>query len=178
GSGIVVNGEMVYGHDGFAGELGHTIIIPGGRKHWSTGFEGSLEAYASATGVRLTAIELLEKDKNKPSLLRHYDLDEIDSRLVYDCAIQGDEIAIETYRFTGDVLGKALANFVMFSSPEAIILFGGLCNAGNFIFQPAKRSMEANLLPIYRNKVQIMPSELKESDAAVLGASALVWELK
>jgi len=178
GSGIVVNGEMVYGHDGFAGELGHTIIIPGGRKHWSTGAEGSLETYASATGVMLTALELLKKYPDKPSILRHYEDNEIDSRLVYDCAIQGDDIARDTYTFTGEVLGKALANFVMFSSPEAIILFGGLCKAGALIFQPAKRVMEENLLPIYKNKVQIIPSELKESDAAILGASALVWELK
>lgn len=178
GSGIVINGELVYGHDGFAGELGHTIIIPGGRKHWSTGVYGSLETYTSATGVTLTAIELLERYKDKSSILRNYDTDEIDSRLIYDCAIQGDGIAKETYAFTGDVLGKALANFVMFSSPEAIILFGGLCKAGSLIFQPTKKSMEDNLLPIFKNKVQVIPSELKESDAAILGASALVWELK
>ncbi|MDE1191642.1 MAG: ROK family protein [Arachidicoccus sp.] len=178
GSGIVINGELVYGHDGFAGELGHTIIIPGGRKHWSTGAHGSLETYTSATGVTLTAIELLNKYKDKPSILRNYDEDEIDSRLIYDCAIQGDELAKETYAFTGEILGRALANFVMFSSPEAIILFGGLCKAGSLIFQPAKKTMEENLLPIFQNKVQIIPSELKESDAAILGASALVWELK
>ncbi|RXK85568.1 ROK family protein [Filimonas effusa] len=178
GSGIVINGQVVYGHDGFAGELGHTIIIPGGRKHYSTGAEGSLETYASATGLRFTTLELLEKDPARPSLLRDYKPEEIDSRLVYDCAIKGDELAQEVYRFTGGLLGKALANFVMFSSPEAIILFGGLCKAGDLIMLPAKEQMEAHLLPIYQNKVKVLFSELRESDAAILGASALVWELK
>lgn len=177
GSGIVVNGQVVYGHDGFAGELGHNIIIPGGRKHWATGFQGSLEAYASATGVRLTALELLETHPDKPSIMRNYEANEIDSRLVYDCAIQGDELAIEVYNFTGKILGMALANFVMFSSPQTIVLFGGLCKAGKLLFNPTKASMEEHLLPIFRNKVDVIPSELKEADAAILGASALVWEL-
>ncbi len=177
GSGIVVNGQLVYGHDGFAGELGHNIIIPGGRKHWATGFEGSLEAYASATGVRLTALEMLEKNPETPSIMRNYTPDELDSRLVYDCAIQGDELAVEVYNYTGKILGMALANFVMFSSPQSIILFGGLTKAGDLIFKPTKDAMEENLLPIFRNKVAIIPSELKEADAAILGASALVWEL-
>lgn len=178
GSGIVINGQLVYGHDGFAGELGHTIIIPGGRKHYSTGVHGSVEAYASATGVRFTALEMLEKHPDQPSLLRNYPADKIDSRVVYECAIQGDAIANEVYRFTGEVLGMALANFIMFSSPEAIILFGGLCKAGDLILNPTREHMETNLLPIYKNKVKLLFSELKESDAAILGASALVWELK
>ena len=177
GSGIVINGQVVYGHDGFAGELGHTIVIPGGRKHWSTGFDGSLEAYASATGVRLTALELLEENPERKSILRNYEANEIDSRLVYDCAIQGDELAIDVYNYTGKILGMALANAVMFSSPQTIVLFGGLTKAGDLIFRPTKQSMEENLLPIFRNKVDIIPSELKEADAAILGASALVWEL-
>ncbi len=178
GSGIVVNGHVVYGHDGFAGELGHNIIIPNGRLHWSTGARGSLETYASATGVRLTALELIDKNKKTDSLLRNYTKEEIDSRIVFDCAIQGDEIANEVYKFTGKILGEALANFIMFSSPEAIILFGGLCKAGAFLLNPTKEHMEKNLLPIFRNKVKIIFSELKEADAAILGASALVWELK
>ena len=178
GSGIVINGHIVLGHDGFAGELGHTIIVPGGRKHYSTGAEGSLEAYASATGVRYTALELLEKYPDKDSLLRNYAKEEIDSRLVYDCAMQGDEISNEVYQFTGKILGMALANFVMFSSPEAIILFGGLCKAGDLILKPTREHMEANVLPIFRNKVKLIYSELKEADAAILGASALVWEMK
>jgi glucokinase len=178
GSGIVVNGHVVYGHDGFAGELGHTIIIPNGRLHWSTGARGSLETYASATGVRLTAIELMEKLPKVDSLLRNYAKEEIDSRLVFDCATEGDVIANEVYRYTGEILGAALANFVMFSSPEAIILFGGLCKAGDLILNPTKEHMEKNLLPIFQNKIKIIFSELKEADAAILGASALVWELK
>ena len=178
GSGIVINGQVVYGHDGFAGELGHTIIIPGGRRHWSTGVQGCLEAYASATGVRLTALELMEKNPNTDTLLRNYPINEIDSRVVYDCAMQGDEMAKEVYRYTGEILGMALANAVMFSSPAAIILFGGLCKAGDLIMKPTKENMEKNLLSIFQNKVKLIYSELKEADAAILGASALVWELK
>jgi len=178
GSGIVINGQVVYGHDGFAGELGHTIIIPGGRKHWSTGVQGCLEAYTSATGVRLTALELMEKNPDTDTLMRNFPANQIDSRIVYDCAIQGDEMAKEVYRYTGEILGMALANAVMFSSPAAIILFGGLCKAGDLIMIPTKENMEKNLLSIFQNKVKVIYSELKEADAAILGASALVWELK
>ncbi len=178
GSGIVINGQVVYGHDGFAGELGHTIIIPEGRYHPGTQAKGSLETYASATGVRMTALEMMEKHPEENTLLRNYPLEQIDSRVVFDCAMQGDNMANEIYKYTGDILGKALANFVMFSSPSAIILFGGLCKAGELILKPAKEAMEENLLPIFQNKVKIIFSELKEADAAILGASALVWELK
>ncbi|WP_447642419.1 MULTISPECIES: ROK family protein [Chitinophagaceae] len=178
GSGIVIDGKVVYGHDGFAGELGHTITIPGGRKHWSTGAEGSLETYASATGVRLTALEFLAKFPEKHSLLRDYNPEEIDSKVIYDCAIQGDELANNVFDYTGKILGLALANFVMFSSPEAVVLFGGLMKAGELITKPTKEAMEKHLLPIFQNKVKLLKSELKESDAAILGASALVWELK
>jgi glucokinase len=177
GSGIVANGHLILGHDGFAGELGHTTVRPGGRKHWGTGLHGSLESYCSATGIALTAKEMLEQS-NEPSLLRNYNPNEIDSKKVYDCAIQGDKIAAEVYRFTGQVLGEALADFIMFSSPEAIILFGGVIKAGDLIMQPTKEHMEKNLLPIFQNKVRLIFSELKEADAAILGASALVWELK
>lgn len=178
GSGIVANGQLVYGHDGFAGELGHTTIIPNGRLHKGTGLHGSLESYASATGVALTAIEFMERDPKQDSLLRNYAKEEIDSRIVYDCAMQGDAIAREVYEFTGQVLGLALANFVMFSSPEAIILFGGMTKAGNLILNPTREHMEKNLLPIFQNKVKLLFSELREADAAILGASALVWEHK
>lgn len=178
GSGIVANGQLILGHDGFAGELGHTIIVPGGRMHWATGHKGSLEAYASATGLTMTAIEFLEQRPKEKSLLRNYSKDEIDSRLVYDCAVKGDTIAKEVYSFTGKILGEALANFIMFSSPEAIILFGGLTKAGDLIMKPVKEHMEKNLLPIFQNKVQLVFSELNEADAAILGASALVWEMK
>jgi glucokinase len=178
GSGIVANGQVIYGHDGFAGELGHTIIRPGGRPHWSTDLNGSLEAYASATGVVLTAKELLETNPDSPSLLRNFPIDDLTSKNVFDCAMDGDAIAKEAYRFTGQILGEALANFVMFSSPEAIILFGGLIKAGELIFVPTIEHMEKNLLPIFQNKVKVIKSDLHEADAAILGASALVWEMK
>jgi glucokinase len=177
GSGIVANGQLILGHDGFAGELGHTIIRPGGRKHWSTDLSGSLEAYASATGIAMTAKELLNNSKEE-SLLRRYTEKEIDSKAVYDCAMQGDAIAKEVYRFTGQILGEALANFIMFSSPEAIVLFGGVIKAGDLILLPTKEHMEKNILPIFQNKVRLIFSEMKDADAAILGASALVWEMR
>ncbi|MBN8859593.1 MAG: ROK family protein [Sphingobacteriales bacterium] len=177
GSGIVANGHLIYGHDGFAGELGHTTIIPNGRLHPGTGMKGSLESYASATGVANTAREFLDQ-RQEDSLLRNYPYDEIDSRIVYDCAMQGDTIAREVYEYTGAILGLALANFVMFSSPEAVILFGGMTKAGDLILKPTREHMEKNLLPIFQHKVKLIFSELKEADAAILGASALVWEIK
>jgi glucokinase len=175
GSGIVIDGKIVVGHDGFAGELGHTIIRPGGRPHKSTGMLGSLEAYASATGVRETAIELLTKHPEQESLLRNYTINELTSETVYDCAMRGDSIANHIFEFTGQILGESLANFVMFSSPEAIVLFGGLTKAGALLLNPTRKHMEANLLPIFQNKVKLLFSELKEADAAILGASALIW---
>ena len=177
GSGIVANGQLIYGHDGFAGELGHTTVIPGGRKHWSTNIQGSLESYCSATGIAITAQELLEASK-EDSLMRAYKSDEINSKIVYECAEKGDKIAKEVYRFTGEILGLALSNFIMFSSPEAIVLFGGVIKAGDLLLQPTREHMEKNLLPIFQNKVKLIFSELKEADAAILGASALVWELR
>ncbi|MBF8457880.1 ROK family protein [Kaistella sp. G5-32] len=174
GSGIIANGQLIYGHDGFAGELGHTIVKPGGRKHWSTGSEGSLEAYASATGITITAKKM--RAEFPDSMLNQYPEGEINSKVVYECAKQGDATAIEVFRYTGQKLGEALANFVMFSSPEAILLFGGVIHAGDFILKPTKLHMERNLLPIFRNKVKLVFSELDEADAAILGASALVWE--
>jgi glucokinase len=178
GSGIVANGMMILGHDGFAGELGHTIIRPGGRMHKGTNMRGSLEAYASATGVRETAIELLTEHPERESLLRNYTINELTSESVYDCAMKGDSIANEIFEFTGEILGESLANFIMFSSPEAIVLFGGLTKAGALLLNPTRRSMEANLLPIFQNKVKLLFSELKEADAAILGASALIWKMK
>ena len=177
GSGIVANGQLVLGHDGFAGELGHTVIRPGGRKHWSTALDGSLEAYCSATGIAITARELIQKN-NDPSSLRDGDPSKIDSKMVYECAVKGDAVAQEVYRYTGQILGEALANFIMFSSPEAIILFGGVIKAGDLILQPTREHMEKNLLPIFQNKVKLIFSELKEADAAILGASALVWDIR
>ena len=174
GSGIVSGGSLIYGHDGFAGELGHTIIKPGGRKHWSTGSEGSLEAYASATGIAITAKKM--RAEFPESMLNDYPEEEINSKVVHECAKKGDPTAIEVFRYTGQKLGEALANFVMFSSPEAILLFGGVIKAGDFILKPTKLHMERNLFPIFRNKVKLVFSELDEADAAILGASALVWE--
>ena len=175
GSGFVANGQLIYGHDGFAGEIGHTIVIPDGRIHEGTNKKGSLESYASATGVRLTALEVLENSK-EPSLLRSLNKDEIDSKAVYDAAIKGDKLALEIFEFTGKILGISLANAVMISSPEAIILFGGLTKAGDLILKPTRTHMEENLIQVFQNKVKILISHLKESDAAILGASALVWE--
>ena len=177
GSGIVANGQLIYGHDGFAGELGHTTIIPGGRKHWSTKILGSLEAYCSATGISITARDKLSESK-EDSLLRQYKPEAIDAKIVYECAVKGDKIAKEVYRFTGEILGLALSNFIMFSSPEAIVLFGGVIKAGDLLLDPTREHMEKNLLPIFQNKVKLIFSELKEADAAILGASALVWELR
>lgn len=178
GSGIVANGQLIYGHDGFAGELGHCIVIPGGRLHTGTGAHGSLEAYASATGVTNTALEFLAARPDTKSMLRDMKKEDINSKVIYEAAMKGDPLAIEVYEFTGKILGEALANFVMFSSPEAIVLFGGLTKAGDMIMKPVREHMEKNLLPIFQNKVKLVFSELQESDAAILGASALAWEMK
>ena len=178
GSGIVANGQLILGHDGFAGELGHTTIRPGGRLHKGTDMQGSLEAYASATGIAMTAKEVLEENPNTESLMRKYPPDTIDAKIVYECASKGDALANEVYNFTGQILGEALANFIMFSSPEAIVLFGGVIKAGDLIMRPTREHMEKNLLPIFQNKVKLIFSELKEADAAILGASALVWETR
>jgi glucokinase len=175
GSGIVANGQLIYGHDGFAGELGHTIVIPDGRIHQGTKKRGSLESYASATGVRLTALEMLE-NSTEDSLLRAADKETLDSKVVYDAAIKGDKLALDIFEFTGKILGLALANAVMFSSPEAIILFGGLTKSGDLILNHTRRHMEENLIQVFQNKVKILISHLKESDAAILGSSALVWD--
>jgi glucokinase len=177
GSGIVIDGKIVLGHDGFAGELGHTIIRPEGRMHKGTGIRGTLESYASATGVRETAIEMLNENPGVESLLKDFNnKNSITSETVYDCAMKGDRIANDVFEYTGQILGEALANFVMFSSPEAIILFGGLSRAGDLIINPTRKAMEANLVQTFKNKVKLMFSDLKEADAAILGASALVWE--
>ena len=173
GSGIVINGQMVYGHDGFAGELGHTIIVPDGRMHWSTGFRGSLETYASATGIAITAKEF--RAAHPDSLLNSIPLEEVDAKTAFECAEKGDAAALEVFRYTGEILGKALANFVMFSSPEAILFFGGVVKAGDYLLKPAYEEMEKMVLPIFQNKVKFAVSKMNESDAAILGAASLVW---
>jgi len=176
GSGIVIDGKVVYGHDGFAGELGHVIVMRNNGRTCGCGRSGCLEAYASATGVARSAREILESN-NKSSLLRNIPIEDITSKDVFDAAMEGDEIAIEIFNFTGRILGEAFADFVTFSAPEAIILFGGLSKAGDLIMKPIKENMEKNLLNIWKGKVKVLFSELKEADAAVLGASALAWEI-
>ncbi|MCE1156896.1 MAG: ROK family protein [Bacteroidales bacterium] len=176
GSGIVIDGKLVYGHDGFAGELGHTTAIRNGRK-CGCGKSGCLETYASATGVARTGREILELRKES-SLLRNLPTDDITSKDVYDAAIDGDAIALEIFEYTGKILGESLADFVAFSAPEAIVLFGGLTKSGDLILKPIIEHMNSNVLPLWRDKVKVMFSELKEADAAILGASALAWELK
>lgn len=174
GSGIVINGEVVYGHDGFAGELGHTSVVYNNGRLCGCGKTGCLETYTSATGVARTAREWLELS-DEPSVLRG--LDSIASKDVYDAAKDGDALALRIFEFTGKMLGRAFANFIAFSSPEAIVLFGGLARAKEFLTEPIEESMNANVLPLWRDKVKIVYSQLKESDAAILGASALAWEL-
>ena len=175
GSGIVINGQMVYGHDGFAGELGHVIVKRTNGRLCGCGRCGCLETYCSATGVARSAREFLEARPNEESLLRNIPTDEITSKDVYDAAVAGDKIAQDIFEFTGDILGAALADFVAFSAPQAFILFGGLAKSGDLLMRPLRNSLEKNLMPIWKGKVI---SELKEADAAVLGASALGWEAK
>ena len=174
GSGIVINGEVVYGHDGFAGELGHVAAVRNNGRTCGCGKTGCLEAYASATGVARTAREWLELT-DEPSLLRG--LDSIASKDVYEAAKEGDKLALKIFEFTGKILGRSFADFIAFSSPEAIVLFGGLARAKEFLTEPILDAMNANVLPLWRNKVELVYSQLKESDAAILGASALAWEL-
>ena len=176
GSGIVINGQLVYGHDGFAGELGHVIVDKEGR-NCGCGRKGCLETYCSATGVARTAREFLVA-RSEPSILRNVPAEEIQSKDVYDAAVKGDKLALDIFQYTGDILGRALANFIAFSSPEAIILFGGLAKSGDYIMKPIQKAMEDNVLNIYKGKTKLLLSQLKDADAAVLGASALGWEAK
>jgi len=174
GSGIVINGQVVYGHDGFAGELGHTCAVRNNGRACNCGKTGCLEAYASAIGVARTAREWLELS-DEPSELRV--LDNITSKDVFDAAKQGDKLALRVFEYTGKLLGRQFSDFVAFSAPEAIVLFGGLARAKEFLYQPMMDAMNENLLKIWQGKVKIVFSLLKESDAAILGASALAWEL-
>jgi glucokinase len=176
GSGIVINGQLVYGHDGFAGELGHVIVEKEGR-HCGCGRYGCLETYVSATGIVRTMLELL-REKKTDSVLRDLKPDELNSKLICDAALQGDQLALEAVEFTARILGEALANYIAFAAPEAIILFGGLARAGDLLIHPTLKYMNENVLKIWKDKVKLITSELKESDAAILGASALVWEMK
>jgi len=176
GSGIIIDGKVLYGHDGFAGELGHTTAVRNNGRLCGCGKTGCLETYCSATGVARSAREILEST-DKSSLLRNIPSEEITSKDVFDAAMEGDEVAKEIFNFTGKILGESLADFVAFSAPEAIVLFGGLSKAGDLILNPIRENMEKNLLPLWRGKIKLFFSDLKEADAAVLGASALAWEL-
>lgn len=174
GSGIVINGELVYGHDGFAGELGHTIYERGGRE-CGCGRKGCLETYVSATGIVRTIHKLLD-EKDESSSLREIPRDRLSAKDVTLAAADGDTLAMEAVDITARIFGEALADFIAFSAPEVIILFGGLARAGNLIIEPTKKYMEESVLRLWQNKVSLIRSELNENDAAILGASALAWE--
>lgn len=174
GSGIVVNGELVYGHDGFAGELGHVIIKENGRL-CGCGRNGCLEAYCSAPGMKKTALKLIAQNTFQ-STLCSIPPEELNSKYVAEAAMAGDKLALEVFDYTGRILGLALANAVAFSSPKAIFLFGGPTAAGDILFVPLKKYFEENLLPIFKQKVDILLSGLPAGDAAIVGASALVWK--
>ncbi len=174
GSGIVINGEVVYGHDGFAGELGHVRVVRNNGRLCGCGRTGCLEAYCSAIGVARTAREWLDMS-DEPSLLRG--IDNISSKDVYEAAKEGDELALRVFQYTGHMLGNAFADFIAFSAPEAIVLFGGLARSKEFLTETILEAMNGNVLSIWKDKVKLVYSSLKESDAAILGASALAWEL-
>lgn len=177
GSGIVVNGNLVLGHDGFAGEIGHTVYDPNGRL-CGCGRRGCLETYASATGIRRTVMELISTTTYE-SKLRSISFNDLDAKMITDAALNGDKIALQAFDFTAKVLGLKLADAIAHTSPEAIILFGGLANAGDLLLVPTKKYMEENLFHAFKNKVKILKSNLNEGKSAVLGAAALIWhELK
>lgn len=177
GSGIVVNGELLYGHDGLAGELGHVIMVRGSEgRLCGCGRRGCLETYCSATGVARTAREMLLTD-NRPSELRDIDPQKIESYDVFKAAKHGDPIALDIFQFTGDMLGRACADFAAFSSPEAFIFFGGLAKSGALLMDPIKRAYDENVLNIFKGKAKFMFSSLDGAGAAVLGAAALGWKV-
>jgi len=175
GSGIVVNGQMVYGCDGMAGELGHVIVEKNGRE-CGCGRKGCLETYCSATGIARTAREILEKT-DRPTLLRDTPIDQVDGLAITLAARKGDPVALEIFELTGRMLGEACANFATFNSPEAFVFFGGLSKAGDLIMDPIKRAYDETVLKIYRGKAKMLLSQLDDAKAAVLGASAVGWEL-
>ena len=175
GSGLVANGEMIYGADSFAGEIGHTTVDPNGRV-CGCGRKGCLETYASATGICRTMLDLMS-DRMDASRLRSIPPEKLTSHMIFEAAREGDALALEAFERTGQTLGAKLAESVAHTSPEAIILVGGLAASGNLIFKPTKRSMEEHLLGIFRNKVKLLPSGLEQGNTAVLGASALIWDI-
>jgi glucokinase len=175
GSGFVVDGKLVYGHLGFAGEIGHTSIKPGSsNRECGCGKKGCLETYVSATGLKRTLLKIMA-DSIDPSELRKFSFEKIDSKIIYNAAKKGDTLAIRAFKHTGQILGFKLADLVAHTNPEAIFLFGGLALAKDLILEPARESMEENLLGIYRGKVKLLESRLNTRNAAVLGASSLIW---
>jgi glucokinase len=175
GSGLIVDGDLVYGHDGFAGECGHMTVVPEGRL-CGCGGQGHLEAYCSAPGIVRTVFELLSKYNEQNSELSMIPFNGMTAESVYNAAVKGDKIAKEAFDITGEILGRGLGITVNHLSPEAVFLFGGPTAAGDLIFKPTKESMERHVLPIFRNKVKILPSKLKVGSCAIVGASALVWK--
>lgn len=175
GSGFIANGEMIYGADGFAGELGHIIVEKNNGRQCGCGRKGCLETYVSATGIKRTAFELMAR-MTEPSELRDIPYNEFDASMISAAADKGDPIAIEAFRFTGEMLGRALADVVAITSPQAIFLFGGLAKAGKHLFDPTKWYMEENMLFTFKNKVELLPSGIEGKNAAILGASALIWQ--
>ena len=174
GSGFVANGQMIYGHDGFAGEFGHTCAVHGGRE-CGCGGRGCLETYVSATGIKRTVFELMAT-MNAPSKLRDIPFSDFDAAMVSAAANEGDPIALEAFRYTGELLGRALADAITVTSPEAIFLFGGLAKAGKLLFEPTQHYLEENVCPIFKNKVKLLPSGLQNKNAAILGSAALIWQ--
>lgn len=174
GSGFIANGQLVYGHDSFAGELGHVIVNHSGRQ-CGCGRKGCLETYVSATGIKRTIFKLLA-DHLEDSEFRNITYNDLTAEMITKAALAGDPIAIEAYEYTGQILGRSLADAVTITSPEAIFLFGGLAKAGKYIFEPTKKYMEMNMLTNFRNKVKLLPSGIDGRNAAVLGASALIWQ--
>lgn len=174
GSGIFVNGELVYGHDGHAGELGHLVVNPNGRQ-CGCGRRGCLETYVSATGIKRTVFKLLA-DTTYPSELRNISFDNLTAEMISQLAKKGDKVAMLAFEYTGNMLGRKLADAVTVTSPKAIFLFGGLAKAGKFILDPTQKSLEDNVLSIFKNKVKVLPSGLLDRNVAVLGAAALVWK--
>lgn len=174
GSGIYINGQLVLGCDGLAGELGHLTVVPGGRT-CGCGRKGCLETYCSATGVARTAREYLDK-RDTPSLLRDIKPEDITSFEVYKAAVAGDELAKEIFEVTGSMLGEACANFALFCSPEAFFFMGGLTKAGDLLMKPLQKAYDEHVLSVYKGKAKLMLSGLKDSETAVLGASALGWD--
>ena len=174
GSGFVANGQLIYGYTGFAGELGHVTVSHTGRV-CGCGRKGCLETYVSATGIKRTIFKLMA-DSMEESEFRHITFNDLTAEMITKAALNGDPLAIEAYEYTGMLLGHALADAVTITSPEAIFLFGGLAKAGKYIFEPTKKYMEMHMMPVFRNKVKLLPSGIDGKNAAVLGASALVWQ--